>query len=123
MDRKQLKYSKEHLWVSRNEDAALIGLSDYALRQLGTVVFLNLPEAGERFAAGDVFGDIESVKSVSDLIFPADGEIVQGNEALLDSPERLYEDMEKSWLVKATIENYPEDLMDADEYEQYLEKL
>lgn len=118
-----LKYSREHLWVYEEGNTAWIGLSAHALKMLGTVVFLNLPETGERYARGDAFGDIESVKTVSDLIAPADMEILSVNEALAEDAGLLDGNMEQNWLVQARFHSQSEALMDEAAYVQYANQL
>ena len=81
----ELKYSKSHEWVKMEGDVAVIGITDFAQDALGDVVFVNLPGVGDAATAGDAFGDVESVKAVSDLVSPVSGEIVEVNEALADA--------------------------------------
>ena len=88
----ELKYSKSHEWIKMEGDVAVIGISDFAQDALGDVVFINLPEEGDSVAAGEAFGDVESVKAVSDLISPVSGAVCAVNEELLDAPELLNED-------------------------------
>lgn len=89
---KEKLYSEDHIWVLYEDNIAVIGLSDYAQKQLGTLAFINLLEVGEKYQIGDVFGDVESIKTVSDLICPVDGEVVEVNESLIDNPSsRCYE--------------------------------
>ena len=95
-----LKYSKSHEWIRMEGDVAVIGISDYAQDALGDVVFVNLPQEGDDTAAGEAFGDVESVKAVSELISPVTGTVCAVNEELLDAPERLNEDAYGAWLIK-----------------------
>ena len=88
----ELKYSKSHEWLKTEDGVAVIGISDYAQDALGDVVFINLPAVGDTVTAGESFGDVESVKAVSDLISPVSGVICEVNEALDDAPETLNED-------------------------------
>ena len=81
----ELKYSKSHEWMMMEGDVAVIGISDYAQDALGDVVFINLPEEGDEVTAGERFGDVESVKAVSDLICPVTGVVCEVNEELLDA--------------------------------------
>ena len=81
----ELKYSKSHEWIKMEGDVAVIGISDFAQDALGDVVFINLPEEGDSVAAGEAFGDVESVKAVSDLISPVSGAVCAVNEELLDA--------------------------------------
>ena len=85
----ELKYSKDHEWVKFEGDTAIIGISDFAQDALGDVVFINLPGEGDEVTASESFGDVESVKAVSDLISPVSGVVLEINEELEDSPENL----------------------------------
>ena len=96
----ELKYSKSHEWIKMEGDVAVIGISDFAQDALGDVVFINLPEEGDSVAAGEAFGDVESVKAVSDLISPVSGAVCAVNEELLDAPELLNEDPYGGWIIK-----------------------
>ena len=82
-----LKYSKDHEWISVSDDTGQVGITDYAQKQLGDVVYVELPEVGQTFGRGDQFGSIESVKAVSDLFSPVSGEVVEVNVALDEIPE------------------------------------
>ena len=87
--RAELKYTKSHEWVKEEGGVWTIGLTDYAQSALGDLVFVNLPEAGDSVEAGEVFGDVESVKAVSDVYSPVTGEVEEINEELLDAPEKI----------------------------------
>lgn len=115
----ELKYSKSHEWVKMEGDVAVIGITDFAQDALGDVVFVNLPGVGDAAAAGDAFGDVESVKAVSDLVSPVSGEIVEVNEALADAPEALNSDPYGSWIIKVSGITDTEDLLDAAAYEAF----
>lgn len=118
-----LKYDREHEWVRLDGDLAIIGISHFAQDQLGEVVYVDLPDAGRVLAAGDSFGEIESVKSVSELFTPVAGEIVEVNEALSDTPETVNEDpYGDGWMLKVRLSDPAEvdALMDADAYEAFL---
>ena len=91
IDPKELKYTKTHEWVRYEGDAAFVGISDYAQHALGDLVFVNLPEPGDEVEAGEPFGDVESVKAVSDLFSPVSGEVLEINEELLDALEKEME--------------------------------
>lgn len=95
-----LSYSKSHEWVKMDGDTAIIGISDFAQDALGDVVFVNLPAEGDDVTAAEAFGDVESVKAVSDLICPVTGRVVAINEELLDSPELLNSDPYGAWIIK-----------------------
>ena len=114
-----LKYSKSHEWVKMEGDVAVIGISDFAQDALGDVVFINLPAVGDAVTAGDAFGDVESVKAVSDLVSPVSGEIVEVNEALADEAEALNSDPYGSWIIKVSGITDTEELLDADAYEAF----
>ena len=116
------KYTKEHEWIKVEGDKATVGITAYAVEQLGDVVHLELPEVGKKFKRGDSFGTVESTKTVSDLYMPAAGEIVARNDALIDAPEELPDDAhEKGWLVKIKVSEIGNDLLSASEYEKYIE--
>jgi len=88
----ELKYTKEHEWVRVNGEEARVGITDYAQKQLGDVVYLELPEVGRVLHKGEVFGTIESVKAVSELFSPVAGEVVEVNRSLADRPETVNKD-------------------------------
>lgn len=118
----ELRYARTHEWVRMEGGTATVGITDYAQGELGDVVFADLPQSGASLSAGDAFGSIESVKSVSDLYAPVGGEVVEVNGALEDSPEKVNEDpYGEGWLIK--IRGSGEgDLLSAAEYEQFLEE-
>ena len=118
----ELSYTKTHEWVRREEDVATVGITDSAQDELGDVVFVELPEKGATFDAGDSFGSVESVKAVSDLYTPVGGEVVEVNEALSDNPEKINEDpYGDGWIVKLRVSDEG-DLLSASDYEQLLEE-
>lgn len=114
-----VKYAKTHEWLKKEGDFVLIGLTDYAQDQLGDIVFVNLPQAGDPVSRGDTFADIESVKAVSDVYSPVTGEVEEVNEELLDAPEKVNNDPYGSWFVRVKDVSDTEDLMDAKEYEEF----
>ena len=114
-----LKYSKSHEWVRMDGDVAVIGISDFAQDALGDVVFVNLPAVGDEVTAGESFGDVESVKAVSDLISPVSGVVLEVNEELEDSPENLNEDPYGAWIIKVEQVSGEEELLDAAAYEAH----
>lgn len=116
-----LEYSKSHEWVSMEGDVAVIGITDFAQSSLGDVVFVNLPEEGDDVSAGEPFGDVESVKAVSDLISPVSGTVCEVNEDLLDSPENLNSDPFGAWIIKVNNISDTEDLLNASDYEAFCE--
>jgi glycine cleavage system H protein len=115
----ELKYTKDHEWVRVAGDQARVGITDYAQKQLGDVVYLELPEVGRTFNKGDVFGTIESVKAVSELYAPVGGEVVEVNSDLTQKPEFVNTNPHGSWMVVLKVSNAGDaaDLMDAAAYE------
>ncbi|MBN2286065.1 MAG: glycine cleavage system protein GcvH [Tissierellales bacterium] len=120
-----LFYTKSHEWIRVEDEEAFVGLTDYAQHELGDIVFVDMPEPGETFEAGDAFGAIESVKAASDIYIPVGGEILEGNSALEDSPELINEDPYENWIIKMKIgdEKDLDALMNASKYEAYLEEV
>jgi glycine cleavage system H protein len=120
------KYDQEHEWVRVEGEEALIGISDYAQDQLSDVVYVELPEVGDTFDKGDILAVVESVKAASDVYMPVSGEILEINEALEDSPELVNEDpFGEAWFVRVAMTNPGEldELMDVDEYKEFVEGL
>lgn len=118
-----LKYTKEHEWVRIEGDNVYVGITDYAQSELGEIVFVEVETVGETLSAGDIFGTVEAVKTVSDLFFPIDGEILEFNEELEDAPELVNDDpYGKGWMVKASIADMSqiEGLLSADEYKSLI---
>ena len=114
-----LKYSKSHEWIRYEDDVAVIGISDFAQDALGDVVFVNLPAPGDEVVAGESFGDVESVKAVSDLISPVSGIVLEVNEELEDSPENLNSDPYGAWIIKVEQVTDSEELLTAAAYEAH----
>jgi glycine cleavage system H protein len=114
----QLRYSKEHEWLSVAEDGvATVGITEFAANALGDVVYAQLPEVGDTVTAGESCGELESTKSVSDLYSPVDGEVVEANQDVVDDPSLVNSaPFEGGWLFKVRAADQPEDLMSADEY-------
>lgn len=115
----ELKYSKSHEWVKVEDGVAIIGISDFAQDALGDVVFINLPAEGDPVTAGERFGDVESVKAVSELICPMTGVICAVNEELADAPEMLNSDPYDAWIIKVENIQEQEELLDAAAYEAF----
>ena len=113
----ELQYSRDHEWLRMEDGVAVIGISDFAQSELGDVVFVNLPEVGDETTAGEPFGDVESVKAVSDLVSPVTGTVCAVNEELLDAPEKLNEDPYGTWIIKVENVTDTEDLLSAEQYE------
>ncbi len=121
----EARYLRTHEWAKEEDDGVfLVGLSSYAVEQLGDIVYMELPEEGDTVEQGGTFGVVESVKAASDLYAPLGGEILEVNQAVADNPDLLKEDpYEEGWLIKikATNPSEFEDLMDAKEYKRFLE--
>ena len=114
-----LKYTKSHEWVRMDGDVAVVGISDFAQDALGDLVFVNLPQVGDEVTAGEAFGDVESVKAVSDLMSPVTGTVSEINEELLDAPEALNNDPYGAWIIKVDNVTDTEELLDAAAYEAH----
>ena len=118
-------YTKEHEWITVKGNIGVIGITDFAQESLGDIVFIDLPEVGERYDAGDPFGTVESVKAVSDIYTPVTGEVIEVNERLKEEPEKLNEDPHgEAWLIKIKIANPKEleGLLTAEKYAQYIKE-
>ena len=119
-----VKYTSEHEWIRIEGDEAIVGITDDAQDQLGDIVFIDIPTEGDSLEAGDVFGTIEVVKTVSDLFLPIAGEVLCQNEALADNPELVKQDpYGEGWLIKIKPNNAAdiEGLLDAEAYQAGLE--
>ena len=121
------KYSQEHEWVKGEDDGTvLVGITDYAQEHLGDIVFLELPQIGANLSQTQKLGEVESVKSVSDIFSPVSGEVLAVNQAVVDSPELVNEDPhDKGWLVRIKPSQLAEmdNLLTASDYESFLESL
>lgn len=116
--------SKSHEYIVKQDDKYIIGLTDYAIDQLGDIVFLELPEVGDEFKKGDTFANIESVKAASEIYMPISGKIVEVNSELIDALEKLNDDCyENGWLVKVETEAKEDEFSDLMSYENYKEEL
>jgi glycine cleavage system H protein len=115
----ELKYSQSHEWIREEDGVTVIGISDFAQDALGDVVFINLPQEGDECTAGEAFGDVESVKAVSDLVSPVSGTVCAVNEELLDAPEMLNQDPYGAWIIKVENVTDTEELLDAAAYEAF----
>ena len=105
-----LRYTKDHEWISVDGERGRIGITSFAQEQLGDVVFVELPEVGRTFAQGEQFGSIESVKAVSDLYCPVSGEVVEVNAAAAEEPEQVNQDPFGTWLIAVRLHK-PEELL------------
>ena len=118
-----LRYSKDHEWVKIDGDVASIGITDYAQHSLGDVVYVDMPRVGDKFGTHEAFGSVESVKAVSEIFTPVSGEVVEVNETLNDTPEKVNSDpYGDAWFVKIKMENSLEvdAMLSGEEYEEYL---
>jgi len=118
-------YTREHEWIRVEDDVGVIGITDYAQQALGDIVYVELPSVGDHFSQGESFGNVESVKAVSELYMPVSGEIVAINEDLAESPQLVNEDpYGDGWMVKVALSDPAEleTLMSASEYEEYVKE-
>lgn len=116
--------SKSHEYVYKEDENCYIGLTDYAIEQLGDIVFVEMPEVGTSFAKGEIFGTVESVKAASELYMPVSGIVKEINEELIERPELLNEKpFDETWLIKIEAEDYNQDTKDLVEYNQYKEEV
>ena len=112
-----LQYTSDHEWIAVDGDVATVGITAYAADKLGDVVFVELPDAGSRVEGGSVVGEIESTKSVGELFAPVDGEVLEVNSGVVDSPELVNSDpFGEGWLIKVRFDALPDGLFDAAAY-------
>lgn len=117
----ELKYTKDHEWIKIEGDEAVIGITDFAQGELGDIVFVDVETEGEEVEAGEVFGSIEAVKTVSDLFMPITGEVVSFNEKLEDEPELVNTDpYGDGWVIKVKITGEADELLDAAAYQELI---
>ena len=118
----ELKYSESHEWVKVEGETAIIGVTDFAQKEMGDITYVDMPEEGDDVFAGDEFGALESVKASSELICPVSGIIVAVNGALEDSPEKVNEDAYGAWIIKVAMSDPSQldDLMDAEAYKKHI---
>ena len=120
-----LNYTKDHEWVRVQGDVATVGITDHAQRQLGDVVYVELPKAGDKFESGEPFGSVESVKAVSEIYMPLSGSVVEVNESLNDEPERVNTDpYGDGWMISIKMDNpsQVDGLLSSIEYEDYIKE-
>lgn len=121
----KIRYSEDHEWIRVDGSEAIIGITDFAQSELGDIVFVDIPEVGIELAKGEVFGSIEAVKTVSDLILPASGELLEVNKLLEDNPETINSDpYDKGWIIRIRLKDPKEvdSLMDAAQYQALIKK-
>jgi glycine cleavage system H protein len=117
-----LLYTEEHEWIRVAGGTGTVGITHHAQKELGDVVYVELPKVGDRLDAGDAFGNVESVKAVSELFLPVSGEVIEVNDALNDAPEEVNGDpYGKGWMVRIRLTDASQtaDLMSAEEYDEY----
>lgn len=115
----ELKYAKTHEWAKIEGDTAIVGISHFAQEQLGDMTYVELPEEGDTFEAGEEMGSVESVKAASEIYAPVSGEVIAVNETLEDAPEKVNQDpYGEGWLIKFKVTGGTEDLLDAAAYEK-----
>ena len=117
-----LKYTKDHEWISIEGDVATVGITDFAQGELGDIVYVEIEKIGENFLKEEVFGTVEAVKTVSDLFMPVTGEIIDINETLNEKPELVNEDpYGQGWMIKIKLNNFgSSDLLNSDEYKKLI---
>ena len=119
----QLKYTKDHEWISLEGDIATVGITDFAQRELGDIVYVEVETIGETLNADEVFGTVEAVKTVSDLFLPVSGEIIEFNESLEDTPEEVnLNPYSKGWMIKMKVSNIDDlsTLLNAEQYQELI---
>ncbi len=119
-----LKFTEDHEWTELSSDVATVGITDFAQSALGDIVYIELPETGTQVSKGDSFGVVESIKSVSDLYSPLSGTIVEVNNELEDSAEKINEAPYDSWIIKIKVSSTDEleSLLTSDDYKSHCEK-
>lgn len=118
----ELKYTKSHEWVKEEDGVYTIGLTDYAQKELGDIVFINLPAKGDDAVAGEALSDVESVKAVSDVFSPVTGTVTEVNEDLIDEPQQINQAPYDAWIAKITQVTGTDELLSAEEYAAFCEK-
>jgi len=117
-----LIYTKEHEWLRISGDGGIVGITDHAQKELGDIVYVELPKVGTKYESGETFGTVESVKAVSELYIPVSGEVIEVNEELGSAPEKINSDpYGNGWMIRIRLLNNDEtaDLMSAEEYDEY----
>ena len=120
---KELKYTKDHEWISIDGQIATVGITDFAQRELGDIVYVEVETLGESLEADDIFGTVEAVKTVSDLFLPVAGKIIEFNDSLEENPENVNSDPYlKGWMIKLEVNNPNDlnDLLDSDQYKDLI---
>ena len=121
---KKLLYTKEHEWINNKDDEVIIGITDFAQSQLGDIIFLELPDVGEKITEGEPFGEVEAVKTVSELYAPVNGTVIEVNDNLEDSPDKVNQDCYgEGWIIKIKLDQkiIKENLLDYQGYTKLVE--
>lgn len=117
-----IKYSKSHEWINVEGNTAKIGLTEFAQKELGDLVYVNLPEVGSEVKCGEAFTDVESVKAVSEVLSPCCGTITAVNEELEDAPEKINEDAMGAWIIEVEVKGLEDGLMTEEEYNAFIKE-
>tara|TARA_B100000963_G_scaffold232327_1_gene202832 strand:+ start:670 stop:1050 length:381 start_codon:yes stop_codon:yes gene_type:complete len=120
---RELKYTKDHEWILLDGEIATVGITDFAQRELGDIVYVEVETVGEKLEADEVFGTVEAVKTVSDLFLPVSGEILEFNDSLEETPEDVNSDpYSKGWMIKLRVSNASDlnNLLDSDQYKELI---
>jgi glycine cleavage system H protein len=119
-----LLYSESHEWVKIDGDIAVIGVTDFAQKEMGDITYVDMPESDDEVCKGEDFGALESVKASSDLYSPVSGTVIENNEALADAPELINKDAFTNWIIRVKMKDMSEvsDLMDSKAYSDFIEK-
>ncbi len=115
-----MKYLSTHEWLTTEGNLGKVGISDFASKELGDIVYVTLPEVGDEVTSGESFAEVESVKAVSEVISPVSGTVVAVNEAVIDSPESVNEDAQNVWFVEVEVSETSDELMTEEEYKATL---
>ena len=121
---RKLLYTKEHEWINNKDDEVIIGITDFAQSQLGDIIFLELPDVGEKITEGEPFGEVEAVKTVSELYAPVNGTVIEVNDDLEDSPDKVNQDCYgEGWIIKIKLDQkiIKENLLDYQGYTNLVE--
>lgn len=118
----ELKYTKDHEWIRlESDDTAVVGITDFAQKELGDIVYVDITTVGQTIEEGEIFGSVEAVKTVSDLFIPVSGEILEFNDELESSPELVNEDpYGKGWMVRIKITGSTDDLLSVEAYKELI---
>lgn len=114
------KYSKKHLWIAAEGDVVTIGITDFLQKKLGDIMFVNLPDVGEKVTVDERFGDVESKKAVVDLDSIVSGEVIEVNDDVIDEPYLINDAPYESWLIKVRVEEIADNLLDEDAYKEHV---